>query len=591
MNIRLHDLALGALTFLLLCSVGARADNEIAATFYSLYGRRIEQVKTTKDKLDDLALARELAADARKVEKHPGLLLLMCCSAHDLGAQHLSGRDTAIEAMELVYQKVPDKAEFALRKLLVLYPRQYGASQANKKKQVGAVLLARLLAMADICEQSGRYAEASKYNARAILLASSVDPTMRAQIQDKVKALSRRMAAQRKIDRYVSQLKDDPDDVVTRNKLIKVCLVEMDDPSAAMNFYTEDLDEVTKTYLPLAAKDPDDVAAPACFEMGQWYRSLAVTALSSAKPAMLRRARRFYRHFLDETAQNAPAGNENRIRAQMSLRFIDAELAKLARWVNLLPLVDPSRHTLSGIWKAGGGKIGTDTGSVASIVVPVRPTGSYELQVGFKRTDGDNTIIVNLPAGRHAVALLVSRMHGECAGLGLIDKINAGSNSTKVKTGVLLNKKLHTIAVKVALSGQNAHITVKLNNKQIIDWTGKQSALSVSGGWSLPGPAALGLAANEITLVVQTLKLRALPSQVTRLTRSQTDRLRKVLGYDPEKARRAEEDRQRRLEELQRRKEYERRLREGYGDWWGPYPGRIYDRPRYDRPGRDRPGH
>ena len=578
MNARLHHIALVALGVLSLGLAAAGAD-DINAMFHSLYGSRIHQVKATDDRMDDLGLARELVADARKVTQHPMLVFLMCRSARELSTSHYSGRGTAIEAMELVYRGVPDKAEYALKELIALYQLQYGISRGEEKKQVGRKLLDAFLTMADRCEGAGGLIEANKYYNRAALLASSVDPTIKAEIQEKSKALAARMAAQRKIDRCVSQLKVDPDDIVTRTKVIMLYVVEMDDPAGAMNFYTDDLDEVTRTYMPLSARQPSEVAVPACFELGQWYRSLSRTAPSGAKPAMLRRAQRYYRRFLDAPAK-AGQDTQTRFQAQMGLRYVEAELAKLARWTNLLPLVDPRKHTLAGIWKAAGGQLGTDTENVSGIAIPVRPTGNYEIEIGFKRMDGNNGTVLNLPVGDNAVALVLSGQSGDVTGLGLINDVGVHQNPTLTKIGVLANKKLHSLAVKVVLSGDSANITARLNNSKIIDWNGQRSALSLARVWPLPGPMALGIAAHEITLVVHTLKLRALSDQLRKVTRSEIEQLRTKLGYDPERALREEEERQRRLKEMRERRERERRLRELRDSWWDRY------RPDRHGPGR-----
>ena len=83
---------------------------------------------------------------------------------------------------------------------------------------------------------------------------------------------------------------------------------EADDPATAAKHLTHDVDEITRTYVRLAAKPTEEVAPAACLELAAWYQGQAEGASSAIKLVVLSRAAGYYGRFLaDGKASGAAA--------------------------------------------------------------------------------------------------------------------------------------------------------------------------------------------------------------------------------------------------------------------------------------------
>ena len=121
-----------AAAILFLSAAPAWAD-EAEDAFNSLYGNEYKRVTGTPDKNDDVALAADLLKAVKTPGVHPALLAILCDKAYELGTKAAAGYDSAIEAMELLAQKVPDKAADALKNLVAVREKQYQAAKGLDK--------------------------------------------------------------------------------------------------------------------------------------------------------------------------------------------------------------------------------------------------------------------------------------------------------------------------------------------------------------------------------------------------------------------------------------------------------------------------
>jgi len=172
--------------------------------------------------------------------------------------------------------------------------------------------------------------------------------------------------------------------------------------------------------------------------------------------------------------------------------------------VDLLGLVVPKKHTVSGIWVRQGSSIRTDKlagslGKAHKIMMPVIPRGSYEIRVKFARHDGKGAIAVVLPVGQTGIALILSHAGGEVHGLGHLGGKVANKNETTVRPGKLANGMEHVLHARVKLDGSNAEIHAELDGKVIIRWRGPQSSLKVPPDKAMRDRRCPGLLAGSPT--------------------------------------------------------------------------------------------
>jgi len=339
---------------LLAGSLPALAD-EAADTFNKLYGEDLKRVAATPPPADDIALAKQMLEDAKKAGDQPAFLSLLCEKACELGARDASGYPTAIAAMDLLAGKVPEKKVECLQMNAGLYQKRYAAARGEAKAKAGEDAITALSALAEAQAAAGDAEAAGLTLRQAITVATVIKSDNKAALQARLENLAPRRRAQKQIAAIQAKLDAKPKDEASRKELVRLWLVEMDNPAEAAKFLDESLDEVTRKYVPAAAKPIEDAPEVACMELGDWYKGLADQAAPASKGAMLRRAQRYYERFL----KLHPAADLGRTVATLTLNRIEDALAKL------VPAPEP---------KSGPTTLTLDLGeSVTMTLVLIRP--------------------------------------------------------------------------------------------------------------------------------------------------------------------------------------------------------------------------
>ena len=192
----------------------------------------------------------------------------------------------------------------------------------------------------------------------------------------------------------------------------------------------------------------------------------------------------------------------------------ESGVIKPGRWIDLLPLADPAKDAVKGKWTRQADALAILSPTAAGcIAVPIAPQGSYELQVKFVRTSGDDLIAVFLPVGAARVTLVMSHGHGRRSGLTRINGKGVEDNQTAATPGTLVNGREYAVHVTVLPKGDQARIAVRLDGKPYINWRGPQSALSVHSDWDLREPGCLGLGAWQAPVVFRSVRLKMLSGQ------------------------------------------------------------------------------
>jgi hypothetical protein len=153
-----------------------------------------------------------------------------------------------------------------------------------------------------------------------------------------------------KIKSLEAELAADPKDAKAREVLIRYHLCNSGDLAAATKLLTPDVDELLRTYIPLAGKQVEDLPESACLELGHWCRSIAKTATGKAKALMLARAKTCYERFLSlHTKQDISV-----TRAKIALKQIDADLAR--KPVKRQPKKSPTKAAPTALYMNRSGR-------------------------------------------------------------------------------------------------------------------------------------------------------------------------------------------------------------------------------------------
>ena len=535
----------------------AAPEDEALQAFNSLYGEEVKRVLATPDTADDVALAGKLFEAAKTVTSQPALLAVLCEKAADLGKPTADGRATAVQAMELVIGKVPERKAACLGRITALRQIDYDTSRPEGKAQAGEALIASLLALTDAKAEADDSAAASDACRKALAIATALKLESRATIQAHADSLAAHQKAEQKIAALKARLESAPTNAAARAELVTALVVEFDDPAAAAKFVDTSLDATLQKFVPAAAKGLDQTPELACLQLGDWYRSLAEQAVGAAKPPMATRARAYYKRFLDlhttedveraqvtlatkkldditaaavvakaDTSAKPPAKAAAATKAAATTKAAAAGAAAadtLAanQWHDVLRYVDTAKDPVTGAmpigWRRDKAAIVclNRASSESKITVPVMPQGSYDLQTVLTINEYGSGGVY-LPAGTGSVMLHIYT--SGTSGLAYVNGRSAYNNGTGLPTTIGIGIP-HRVDVRVILTDDQASITATLDDKPLVQWSGPQSALSpYNSGNSGVDRRCLGLHGYYSTVTFGAMRMR--PAQEARLYKS-----------------------------------------------------------------------
>jgi len=517
---------------------------EAAKVFESLYGADVARVAKTRDAKDDIDLAKRLLDTARQdAANKPALVAVLCEKAADLGGSHADGAATAIEAMEFLGLQGPAKAGACTERVVEIREGQYNRARDAAKAEAGESLIDALLGLVDVKLDADDPSGAAVACRRAQAIARTIKSERCDQIDARLKEMAGLMKAAREIENMKALIERNPENVAAREKLVRLCLVDLDAPAAAAKHLEGVKDASLRKYVPAAAKDVEAAPELACLELGEWYRSLGEAAEEGAKAAMFARAQAYYQRFLGLHTSD----DLNRTAATVALKKVEAELVRLGgaaasgtaavpkdgiikpgKWVDVLALVDPAKDTLAGKWQRTGAGLAMAPSDSARLMLPVSVSGSYEMEFRFARltpakrpaAGALNEVTFILPVGSSQVGCFLSIAGGESSGLGNINGKPPKENETTVRPGTLLDGRPYTLKVQVVVREEQCRISVLLDGKPYMSWEGSQGSASLPGRWQLPRPDALGMGGRTAKVLFGAARLRMLSGEA-RLLRPQ----------------------------------------------------------------------
>ncbi len=321
--------AAGMLCLVTAPAAGAELGDETSAEavrlFRHLYADAIREALASADPDDDIELAKRLIEDAHEAGDHPTFVTLLCESAGKLAAARPDrGADVALEAVELLAERVPAKARACAERRVDILRDRYARVPGEEKAEAAEPLLDALLAEADAHAVAEDFAAAVADLMQALGISRSVGSDRVSRITARLKQVRAEQRRQKQIEHLKDSLRESPDDTATRERLVRVHLVERDDPAAAVRYVKGVEDENLARFVPAAAKGVEVTPELACPQMGDWYRKLAAEAPRDHRPAMLARAAAYYERFLELHEAN----DLQRTAAELALKHVREELAQ-----------------------------------------------------------------------------------------------------------------------------------------------------------------------------------------------------------------------------------------------------------------------
>ncbi|MCY2928735.1 MAG: hypothetical protein NTV86_04425, partial [Planctomycetota bacterium] len=464
---------------------GAEAD------YKALFGEDEEKVSASNDSKEAAEFATRLVHAARAVGDQKDLQILLCTKAYEFAMKDPSGYQTAIEAMKLEMEVVPDKKGQAQEKLLEALLRRFALSTGAERKRLAEEIVDQLVARGDERASAKRPREAIDLYRKALDVAADSVSGRTGAIMDRIKAASTGLEAEGRLAALKKALKEDPKSTTARTALILAYLGEFDRPVEAVTLLTDDLDETLRTYVPLSAKPVADLGESACLELASWYAGIAGQASSPGKRVLLSKTKACCQRYLGLHATKDAA----RLKATMLLEKVTKEEEVAGAQHSKVVTVDLA----NGVRKGGVGNTSDEPrwairdssdGAVQAAIEKAaaflwtlqQPDGSWHLWKAAGMEDGFKDYIDG-PTALVAYALMESgvtpsdkRMERALAWL---EKVNArNANGTYVTKGYIPK----TYCMGLRCQAWSAAIRQKGDYRRALQKDARQLMLSTSDG-------------------------------------------------------------------------------------------------------------
>jgi len=306
-----------AVVFSCFCSVvlaDAQGDYDV------LFGREEAKVAAGRNANDAAAFAAKLLNAAKATGDQKDLQALLCEKAYEFGVKNISSFPTAIDAMKLLAQAVPNKKDQAQEKLLEVAQLSFARSSGAERKRMGEELVGLLVECAD-GQSAAKPAEAMALYRRALGVATAVGSDRTREIMDKIRRSGSALDAERRLAAMRAAVEAHPKDVRARTNLILAYLGEFDNPVEAAKLVTADLDERLRTYVSLSVKPVGGLDEGVCLELAYWYAELAEKTTPAGRGILFGRAKACCERYLEvHTAQDAA-----RLKGTMLLEKVSKE--------------------------------------------------------------------------------------------------------------------------------------------------------------------------------------------------------------------------------------------------------------------------
>jgi hypothetical protein len=182
------------------------------------------------------------------------------------------------------------------------------------------------------------------------------------------------------------------------------------------------------------------------------------------------------------------------------------------RWVDVLRLVDTSKHAVNGNWSRDSTVISCGAEGEARMEVPVAVAGSYDLEVEFTRTDGDSDVTTIFTVGDRQCSLLLSMDHGGLSGIDLVDGKRPwdDGNPSVIRPGRLTNGRAYVLLISVRQTKPDrASVDVLLDGRPYLPhWEGNPASLSLHGAWQLRDSRVLGVGGWNTRIIFHSMRLK-----------------------------------------------------------------------------------
>jgi len=253
-----------------------------------------------------------------------------------------------------------------------------------------------------------------------------------------------------------------------------------------------------KILAPLAQQELAGATEPAAqVALGDGWGAVAEKERDPAKNNVQQHACQWYRLAEPNLSGLTKARIQGRLKAL-------AGTEPASKTVNLLKLVDLSKHVIAGKWALSQGNLTVESGWFCRLEFPYRPPAEYDYRVAFTRTAGNDSIAPICAVGSHQFVLDTAGWGSTIFSFSIIDG-RMGNNNATVRKAVrwIENGRPYTALVKVRREGVQGW----LNGKLVTEWKTNYKEMSLFATWGLRHNDVLGLGANSAATTFRTVEV------------------------------------------------------------------------------------
>ncbi len=178
-------------------------------------------------------------------------------------------------------------------------------------------------------------------------------------------------------------------------------------------------------------------------------------------------------------------------------------------WVDLLQLIRPSEDAVAGDWKFAGKALKSDASDHARLRILYSTTEYYDLRLTAQRNTSNEALGVGLVLPQTQVMVIIDGWpkYGHVLGLDAIDGKSCENNETTRKGPSIVNGKPFELACSV----RKNKISVTLDGRKIIDWSGDFKRLAVQPNNAIADRRSLFLLTHKAEFQFSHIEIRPIP--------------------------------------------------------------------------------
>ena len=363
------------LLILALAAPAADTATDPAKDFEEMYGEELKRVMTTRDVQDDVDLAVQLLEAAKAPNTPPAMIVLLCEKTGELAMAAARNYEVAVQSLECLAELIPARKEECITRIIALRQRQYDTTRGDAHNAAAELLADALDKSAQLKADAGDFDGATAVCRHALAVTPTADG--KDAVKDKIALLAFRQKTARQLADLKATVDANPADKPARGEMLRLYLINLDNPIEAAKWLTDIEDETMRKCLPEAVTPLAEAPGPACLELGDWYLGLSGSAPAYCKAAMLSRSAAYYGRFLELYTVD----DELKARTAAGLKKVEAAL--YTGWTDLLPLARIPAPPEKSQWERQGDAIiirGMHSFN-DNLVFPVAVEGAYRLRI------------------------------------------------------------------------------------------------------------------------------------------------------------------------------------------------------------------